>query len=108
MTEPEPTPPPQTLPRWAQVLLALAFLALGLYIVGIYAEVVPYTPRLRCQAVFCDMRVWPVLTAGLAFTSAGLLLGLPERWGALRSLAGLAALVALLATLVGTIMKLVF
>ena len=85
-----------------RLLIFLLAGGMGLFIILLYAGVVPWQPRGRCRAIFCDPYHWQVLSLGIAFVCAGLSFAIPRHWKAVGRLCSATLVVSFAAGLVGS------
>jgi hypothetical protein len=88
--------------RRGRLLIFLLVGGMGLFIILLYAGVVPWRPSGRCRAVFCDPYHWQVLCFGITFVCAGLSFVIPRHWKSVGVLCSLTLLVSFVAGLVGS------
>jgi len=72
-------------PRWACV----AFFAVGLYVLLISLDVLPYAPPTRKRGIFDSPHHWQISALGIAFMGAGMHLAFPRAPRAWRWIFGL-------------------
>lgn len=80
-------------PRWA----SFAFVAIGLYVVLLSLDIIPYVPFGRRRGLLETPHHWQITSFGIGFMAAGVLMGLPRAWGGCRLAFGIPAAVGLLA-----------
>lgn len=85
-----------------RLLICLLAGSLGLFIILLYAGILPWRPRGRCRAIFCDPYHWQVLSFGITFLCASLSVVIPRHWKAVGMLCSTTLVVSLVAGLVGS------
>lgn len=83
-------------------MVSIAMTFMGAFIVLLYLGVIPWQPRARCRAVFCDPYHWQVLCFGLVFLLAGLSFLIPARLRVLRVLSSVMLITLFFGAFIGT------
>lgn len=88
--------------RKTPVVLGLLASGAGIFIILLYAGVIPFQPPARCRALFCAPYHWQILCFGLGFAGMGAALLSTGKESALGRACAYAGAVALAAALAGT------